>query len=190
MFNINLKQKIIYFRTRKTASSTITEVLRRYNIIQQIPAKTLDPMNKVNNFYDHTDPLSIKEIIKLEDFYKIVSIRDPLTMIKSWFFFIYKKQKLGTDVQNKFLKWLRKNNYSNIKFNDELLEYNDYDYIIRFESLKDDLIKILNKNNIYDYTILNEILESSKGEKINHPLKGKKNFDYNTAISFKKDIPK
>lgn len=78
-------------------------------------------MNVVNNFYEHTDPLSIKKIIVLQNFYKIVSIRDPLTMIKSWFFFVHREQKLGMDFQNKFLKWLRKNNYFNIKFNDEFL---------------------------------------------------------------------
>ena len=105
-------------------------------------------------------------------------------------FFVHRDQKLGMDFQNKFLKWLRKNNYFNIKFNDEFFKYNDYDFIIRFESLKDDLIKLLNKYNIYDYTILNEILESSKGDDINHCRKGEKNFDYNTTISFKKDIPK
>lgn len=62
MFNINLKQKNIYFRSRKTASSTITEVLRRYNIIQTINSKSLEPLNLVNNFYEHTDPLSIKKL--------------------------------------------------------------------------------------------------------------------------------
>lgn len=174
MFAICQKKKIVYFRTRKIASSTIIEVLTRYDIIKRVPVEKIDPLNKIKNFYDHTPPCLVEEVIPLQDFIKITSIRDPLSMIKSWFFYNKRHSPLGEDFQNIFLNWLRESDYSNIKFNDSLFEYNDYNYIIRFEHLKDDLKQLLNNYNIYDYTILNEILDSESGH----------------YESFKKDTPK
>ena len=177
MFQISKKKKNMYFRTRKTASSSITKILEKYDIINVVQTSILDPKKRIFKrsnriFYEHSDPLQIKLLFNLDNYFKIISIRNPLTMIKSMFFWTHRNKTLSQkNIKSYFLKWMRKKDYENIKKNDIFFKYNKYNFVIRYEFLKDDLKKLLNHFEIYDYILLDNILNDNDDDNLKKNIK-------------------
>lgn len=134
---INHTREIIFFRARKTAGSSVESYLIELFSKLGDQIEGLD-MYEHTCFTELTDKLTPDELT----YKKIVIIRDPYDMTVSWFWWLHRDKKFKEkDVVRYFRRWVQ-NKMTN--FNDEF--FNDtvnYDYVLRFEFLEEDLKKLL-----------------------------------------------
>lgn len=149
---ISHKHKFIYFKSRKTAGTTIEVFLSAYcgekDIITRIGEdgsngyKWHVPRNN-NNFYNHDTVSSVYEKIKnktiFKDYFKFTSVRNPWDKMVSMYHWLYK-----ADNKRNFESWLmscdwNKNTLTQFyKLNNKII----VDEFIKYENLKEDIINI------------------------------------------------
>lgn len=139
---INHTREIIFFRARKTASSSVESYLI------ELFDKLGDQIEGLD-LYEHTcfSELTHKLTPSELAYKKIVIIRNPYDMTVSWFWWLFRDKKFKEkDVVRYFRRWVQNKmtNFNEEFFNDTV----NYDYVMRFESLEEDLKKLLCLLNI------------------------------------------
>lgn len=136
---IDTLKKVVFFRARKTGSSTMYKILSNYLEINE--------KYKPPKIYGHSSPNDIKHIINIDEYQKIIGVRNPYSTVVSWFWWVNRNNNLENMEKQEIIK----------KFNEELPKYKDFNYdiydwdfdhIIRLENIEIDLYKVLNRLNI------------------------------------------
>jgi hypothetical protein len=152
------KKKIIVFTPRKVGSTTVENIFEF--IVDNDIGKYL---------YKHFVPLYFKECTEnIDDYIKIIIIREPKEMIISWFWWINRNKFKNKN--KSFIINLFKKNYKNyLEFNKDFFDNNiKYDYILHTENLKEELLNLIKKLELDNESFnLNKYYEIMSDDKVN-----------------------
>lgn len=140
---VSNKHKIIIFRPRKVAGTSIEDLLLKYLEGNAYP-----------DVYAHLTYKQVRELVGnniFNSYKKVILVRNPYDIVISWFWYghrnnnSFKLLKKKEDIINAFHKWFnRLNNFNKGFFEGEC----KYDYIIKYENMESDCVKLLRGLNI------------------------------------------
>ena len=134
MVLISHKYKFIYIKNRKTAGSSVESFFGQFCIGKQVSRETASLIKK-----------DLGEN-KFNKYLKFCVVRNPYDKMVSWYY------DRRTDLNFKqFVKSTDVNDFNLFSIDGN----NVCDYIIRYENLEDDIIKLCNKLGIKNYNINN-----------------------------------
>lgn len=154
---ISHRHKFIYFKSCKTAGTSIEVFLSAYcgdnDVITRIEEETADwhIARHYNGFRNHDTVERVRNLIKektFDEYYKFTSIRNPLDKMLSLFYF-WKMNKNIFACGDDFNKFIIKYDFMHTKhvFHEPYYKINGQivvDDYIRYESLEADLCQICN----------------------------------------------
>lgn len=131
---IDTEHNIILFRSRKTGSTSINKYL----------CDELKSNPKYKKLYIHSTPKDIKNLLNLNHFKKILTVRNPYTTIISRFWYTRNQKGELDNLSEKQIMKKFDNFLANLEDrNKEFYNY-EYDFIIHLEEIYSDLYKIMN----------------------------------------------